>query len=307
MTRLRHSVQAYVRSLQISRAKLHIYVEGPIPDRYVYDKIAQDLCPSSWDYKIATAEEIPTGPTGGGKPRLRLWYEFLRGQGMLVVNFKSRRAVTAFIFDKDIDDVTGTRCRSPHVIYTRWYELENHLFEGGNLADTCASILGRTRGEIRAALGEQRDWRRSVATRWREWVELCLTAALLRVRNYPGYNSLSRVHNSHEESADLAKVTSELGVIQSRSGSAMAFHRIYGRAQRKVHAAFEADEFDLVFKGKWYCVVLEADLRAAGLWRPSIKGSFADRVVAGLALSVAPSGSWCSYVRDPLIQLLALI
>ena len=64
MTRLTHSSGGFVRSLQMSSARIFAFVEGRL-DRPFFDRLLSQVCnPVAIAYKVFAMKELPGG-TGG--------------------------------------------------------------------------------------------------------------------------------------------------------------------------------------------------------------------------------------------------
>ncbi|MFG1916165.1 hypothetical protein [Micromonospora sp. NPDC048898] len=306
--RLRHSAGAFARSSQMRRARLQIYTEGKFPDVYVYEKIARSVCRSSWDYVLITPQELPPEYAGDGKSALRKWYESMRRRALLRINFKGRHAVSVFIFDKDIDDVRRTKCRSPHVIYTECYDIEGHVFSGGNLVDSVSALLDVSSAKVASAIPDQAAWLNSVTERWREWVRISVAAAILRAHKYSGYRVPSRVHTNHSGLADQALLAQEMDLLRKALPPPDSAHDdLLKRVERLVDRRYRSGIAFTLFKGKWFATVLESDLREAGLLSGKVKGSFGRNIVTNMMIPLEPSGQWANFARVPILNLLSLI
>jgi hypothetical protein len=296
MSRLRHPSSAFLRTIQMRRAQLHVYVEGKQPDVYLYEKVVSGICESPWQYVIITPKELPVGFDGDGKSCLLKWYATLRKRKMLLATFKGHTAASLFVLDKDVDDLMRRRCRTAHVVYTRHYEVENHCFESGDLEDALAVQLGVSRSRIRRVIGDQSDWRRSAATRWREWVVVCLAAIAARAHKFGGYASPSRVNSPMNGDVDEKLLLTEMGRLEAAATSDRGAAAAVVWARRTVARLYGGDAFDRVFKGKWYAALLALDLEAAGLINPHMKGSLRRNVVLHLAQSLPVDGKWCEFL-----------
>jgi hypothetical protein len=304
MPRLRRSADALVRAAQMRRARLQIYTEGNMPDVYVYEKVARAVCASSWDYVIITPKELPEGYAGTGKSCLRKWYNMMRRRKLLSMDFKSHGTQSAFIFDKDIDDIRRTKCRSPHVIYTTFYDIENHVYSAGGIADAVAAMFSLTHSQVSVVLANEEQWRLSAAERWKEWVVFSIASITLGV-GLGGYASNSQIHKDFSKQHDLSLTRAAFDKIKQRASiSASDVDRKLAGIRRIVDARYSRGRHDEVFKGKWYPTILEKDLAAAGFPVKSLKGSFSSQLLSLLAHTLNPHEPWADFIRAPLEQLI---
>src|SRR5438445_2421225 len=157
MSRLFHSWAGFARGMQISRTQLFVFIEGQDNDPYFYSKICESVCvPAGVSYEHRVARELPGG--AGGKGALLIFFQYLRRKRLLLSDFKGKRTAAVFFLDKDIDDVLRTRVRSPHVVYTEYYDVENHLFAAADLAEAAAAAASFDKLAIAAALRNEAEW-----------------------------------------------------------------------------------------------------------------------------------------------------
>src|SRR5262249_11363245 len=134
MSRLRRSVNGYLRSMQMSSHALFVFVEGKSSDPYFYGKICHSaMSQSGKTYCICRAAELP-GSTGG-KQAVLGFFQYLRNRGSLLDDFKGKKTAMLFFVDKDIADFLHRRLRSEYLCYTAYYNVENYIFRHGDLAE----------------------------------------------------------------------------------------------------------------------------------------------------------------------------
>jgi uncharacterized protein DUF4435 len=299
MSRLRYSERAFVRSLQLSRHDLFIFVEG-WSDRYFYDKICQSLCPAiNLTYSLRTAAELP-GQTGG-KEALIYFFSFLRSQRLLLHAFKGKKLAVAFFLDKDVDDYLKRKKRSPHIIYTEYYCLENHLLKYCNLTDAVAAAASLDLASVDAAFGVQEAWMSKAAAEWQDWVELCLLARALNSNCSCGYHRHSQVNKGPYGGIDQTAYTQAKATIQAAiSLPPVSFHRRLAKIERYVRNVYSSGEHDRVFKGKWYAAFAAEDVKKAAAGRAFNSNGFESRLLAIAAASIDTTKGWCEYFKEPL-------
>lgn len=251
MTRLRHSAEGYRRLLQISGASLVLLVEGP-SDVYFYSRIAAaaDL---GVTFAVRPARELPRGT--GGKRALLDYFDYLRRRDSLCTELSGKLTATIFLVDKDVEDVLRTRRRSPHVVYTGYYEMENYLFLHGRVLDALAAVMRVEPVTVGHLIAE--NWPEVAAGLWRDWIVICLVTRLLNLNAESNFGVGSRVNTSCAVPADLAAVTARLETIRNASGvDAVRFDGLVRRVRRLVEARFGAGMHATIFRGKWYASFL---------------------------------------------------
>jgi hypothetical protein len=303
MTRLRHSARGLIRSMQISRAALNIFVEGEYVDGYFYSKIAHSESSTPFTYRIIRSNQLPT--PGSGKKHLLTYFKLLRRRNMLMMDFKGKRSAVLFFLDKDVDDLRRTKVRSQHVVYTEHYEVENYLYRHGNIIEVSAAACSADIAQASDHFGSS-SWPSSAADRWRDWVKLCLAAVGCQAHSVCNYHSPSEVHDGGV--VDPTLLADKLVAIEAASNMGTAdFMRMYDRLSSKVDRLYMTGAQDRVFKGKWYTLMLADELRAAGLATGAATRSLPAKLVTGLMQSLDFSEDWTNPFRLPIRRLTAAV
>lgn len=307
MSRLTYSsLKAYVRSLQVSRIDIFVFVEG-WSDRYLYDRICAGYCPQNGAmHEVRTAAELP-GQTGG-KQALLDFLTHLRRRKLLSNEFKGKRTLIAFFLDKDIDDYTRSLKHSNHVTYTQFYEIENHLIRQSNLADIVAAAASLDVGSIRAGMGDESAWAQRAAEEWKEWVKLCVGARVSRSNVETNYGVPSRVNNGPYGGLLPNAAAQRWAELERASGLQPAeFQRLSGRVRRHVDRAYAAGNHDSVFKGKWYTLFLAEDVRRIAGPRPYNANGLEECILALARAKTDIAAGWADGYRRVLGFLIALL
>jgi hypothetical protein len=214
--RLHHSSKGFWKLLQISTFQLFAFVEGP-SDSPFYDGICSQVCKSRGiPFQVRTAVELP-GATGG-KPGLLAYFQELRRRNRLLTSFKGKKMAIVFFLDKDVEDISRRKKRSPFLIYTRWYDVENHIIENCNIIRAAKIAAGLDQQTLEPFLNDSMAWRRSASARWKDWVKLCLFARLQGLNCDCSFGSHSRVNRPSHGSVDSAAIQSRLASMRSALG-----------------------------------------------------------------------------------------
>lgn len=304
MNRAQHSLSAYRRLMQISRAALFIFVEG-YTDRYVYSQIADCECQASGvDFQMVAAEELPGG--AGGKPALLNFFDYLRRKSSLIDSFKGKTTVSIFFLDKDIDDFLRTKRRSEHIVYTETYELENYLFMHGELSEAAAASTSLEARRIRAALDGYTSWRQTAAAKWAEWVKLCLFSHTRKIGSACNYGRpRSPINRLAYEPVEADKYECYLSALRSQCNLAAGqFERCFARLCRKVDRLYSTGQHDLIFKGRWYVCFLVEDIQKIAGGRRYQSRYLDQRLLSSLAQTLNFDDAWAEYFRAPIRVLL---
>ena len=211
--RLLHSAEGFWKLLQISTAQVFGFVEGPT-DSPFYDLICAQACGKRQVlYRVRTAVELPG--TTGGKPGLLNYFEHLRDTKRLRTSFMGKKMVIVFFLDKDVEDLSRRKRRSKHLIYTQWYDAENHIVENCNLIRAATVAAGLDQQTLEPFMNDSMAWRQSAADRWKDWIKLCLFARLQGLNCDCSFGSLSRVNTPSHGSVDSSEVEKRLGAMMS--------------------------------------------------------------------------------------------
>ncbi len=302
MSKLQYSLPGYLRRIQMSFEVLYVFVEG-YTDRYVYSRITDSECQKlGIPYTIVAAEEVPDG--AGGKRALLELFDFLRLRSSLIRNFKGKTTVCIFFLDKDTDDFLKTKRKSEHLVYTRTYELENYLFIHGNLTEAAAASASLDIGSIRAGLGDYAEWRRKAATKWKEWVKLCLFSQIHGIQSAINYRCKSRVNKELCGPLDSNLCEQWRLTLERKSGLPSGrFKVLFARISRKIDRMYRENQHDLIFKGKWYAHFLAYDIEKIANTKAFQSRRLEKRLLTALAQTLNLDGDWTHDFRSPIRRL----
>ncbi|MFF5824492.1 hypothetical protein ACFY8Q_23495 [[Kitasatospora] papulosa] len=278
--------------MQISRVHFFAFVEGVNIDGYVHgencDRAFRD---TDIEYRVSPANELPG--EGGGKTRLKAYFEHLRDTSGLVTSLAGKVTIVSFFMDKDIDDRLGRKISSDHVFYTDFYDVENHVFAEGDVARAVSAGCSLAPNWCRSEFGPPGVWQGRIASLWREWVKLCYSAKLLKLGNGANYGRPSPINPSlHlEADADLAQA--------HRDGidSSIISLPDWQAAVAEVDALYAAGDWDKVFKGKWYSLILKSQVIANCPNRVDEK-HLAPLLVKQVAATMTFESSWAKSMQD---------
>ena len=256
MSRLKRPKDSFLLSLQMSNNGVFVFVEGD-NDRYFYAKIcAQGLQSRPEKYAIYLSDEIPGN--GRGKTTLLQFFEVAKARGQLSSDFHGKRTGLVFFADNDADTVLGTASESDHLIYTKYYELENHLYAAGNLAESCAAACCLDSTFLTSVVGDELKWREKMAKQWKEWVFLCYFSKKYGVSCGATYGKVSELHSGVNENLDRAAYANCIEALKQRSGTTdEEFQNRIRSTWHEVDTFYANAEWDILFKGKWYGVRLQ--------------------------------------------------
>lgn len=304
-SRVHHSFAGMRRLMLLSQHGVFLFVEGRDLDPDVYSRICGAVCKEARrDYEIVIADRIAGG--GGGKNILTHFFEYLRDSGSLIDRSQTPAKIAMFYLDKDADEFFRKLRSSDHIVYTKHYDIESHLFAEGDLVSSIATAGSVDIELVRAQLPDPARWRSQAALQWREWVALCLLARKLMLRGQASYSAYtSALNNPADAPSDPAILAAHLAQMQAHCRLTPAeFHRKVASAYRLVDAVYARTQQYLLFKGKWYSVfaILLLERLSRGLYN---RHGAAERLVGSLIASTDFSGRWADFCREPLRKVLA--
>jgi hypothetical protein len=304
MTRLRHSPRGYLRYMQMSRYQIFAFVEGRT-DPYFYSKICESVCnPNGISYEVCRAQELPQA--AGGKQALLSYFQYLRRRSSLLDTFKGKYTGAIFFLDKDVDDLMRIQKRSSHLIYTEYYDAENYIFKYGDLIEAMAAAACLDRLWLQSQVVDSEIWRKDLAERWKEWLKLCLFAKLKKIRGNVNYGSTSQINNPLYATVNETEYAARLADLQARSGlSNSQFHRAFKRLSRFVDSLYVSDEYDRIFKGKWYASLLDADIKNIAGTIPINSNGLPSRLVQVLSITLNFEQRWAEHFKQPLRDIMS--
>lgn len=299
MSRLTHSFAAMRRSMQMSGKAFYIYVEGQT-DAFFYDAIcSSELKPLGVSHQVVRANQLPG--SGGGKNTLVSMFEYLRQRGSLADNFKGKRTTIIFFLDKDIDDLKNKLRKSSHVIYTRYYTIENHIFNHSHISRGIAIAASLEYDLVKAGIGNEEIWRSDIAARWKHWVTLCVFSHKRNINSICNYGKESQINNPCYGNLDLPAYALHRSMLQIASGlSATQFQRSFSRIERQVKTIYDNGEHERIFKGKWYEGFLVEQVKHIAGTIPYDKQHLGGRIKTALIAMLDFDQPWAEHFKKPL-------
>jgi hypothetical protein len=303
-SRIVHSLNAYLRYMQMSQAVLFAFVEGQDVDPYFFGQICGLVANQRLiTYQICRANEIQSN--SGGKEALLVFYDFLRRRSSLRSNLGGKKTIAVLFMDKDIDDITRRCRRSRHLIYTRYYDVQNEIFLNGHLCQGCASAASVDPARLAPLLSDSHAWCKHAAQRWQDWVVLCIIAKIKNISQVSNYRVHSKVQNP--KTGDVHPPTLKIRIKEMALKSAMAradFDALLASVKKKVRKLYSSGQQDKVFKGKWYPALLDQDIKRLMGQSAFDRQGFSARVTSAVAATLGFTDTWADYYLDRLADLI---
>jgi hypothetical protein len=267
MSRLRHQLKGYLLALRMTQVQTVVFIEGAENDPVFYDEICRRYSKETGrKTQIRFANELPNaalpdqGGAGGKAPLIRAakFLERWRGTG------SSRRLPgkeIAFCVDKDADDVLGLLVNCPAVVYTLLHSTENHIVSGSDLQKAICTAISATAQSLNEEIGGC-DQLRRLSHNWRDWVIYCLVSLRLNISRSGTYRQESPFNSPAHNSPDHSAV--QLKFEEARRVCGFAEERFESELRQiteLVDQLIIADQFDAVFKGRWYVSILYSLLK----------------------------------------------
>lgn len=306
MARLLHSYAGRLRSMQMSTTALYVFAEGKQCDPYFYSQVCTTTLNPNIIYDILTACQLPGN--SGGKQKLLSFFNYLREKRSLVSSLGGQRTACIFFIDKDVDDLLRIKKRSPHLVYTKYYDIQNYVFENGDLVKGSATAASIDPRRLDRHLGDSSKWCRQVATLWKDWLALCLRLLEDKISGEANYKVLSRVQTrlcGPTDNEALDKLTRDIAcraiisVTELRSRLRMSVN--------KVNSYLQKEEHHRIFKGKWFGAVLADDIDRIMTGDPYDSYALGRRLPCTITATLDFSLPWANDFRRPLLNIAALL
>jgi len=298
--RLQHSTNGLLRTLQISSIRLFVFVEGPSDQFFISELVNSIRIKRNMGRaEIILSREI-TG-TGGGKRRLLQFFAHLRRKKQLSGDSFGKRFECIFFLDKDVDDIRRTRKRSHHLIYTEYYQMENHVFRETDLIHAAAAAASLPKDDVLGVIGDPSAWLRKTAEAWRDWVVLCIISALGEISSENTYSVPSRINHDSYGSLNPQAVSDALSLMETRSGmQPQAFNSLHDKALRLVNRHYKRGLHDKIFKGKWYLGFLAHELKSSLGNKLANQNGLEERLLSSALAILDFEGAWANQFQAPL-------
>jgi hypothetical protein len=299
MSRVKHSLAGYIRRLQISKNQLFIFVEGTENDQFVYGMICKNVCsfPQAINYSVRAASELPYKT--GGKCAIVKFYRYARKKKNLVSELNGKKTALAFCLDKDIDDLMKSKCKSDHVIYTRFYDIQNHIYLNSNFILGVSSALSIDPSEL-SQHSIFNNWCSDATKRWREWIIICIIS-IKHESPIPNYRLTSQINKPLNGRTDSKLYEAALNNLKQKKGwTQEKLEKELKKVEVLVDNYYLLNSIDILFKGKWYSTLLELDLRDYFSSRPLQLNGVGKRATSSLSTTLDFSQPWTGDFAAPL-------
>lgn len=265
MSRLTYSYGGFLRSMQMSSNKIFIFVEGGL-DRAFMDRISARVCrPQDVGYRIYSSKELP-GETGG-KRVLVDFFEELSGGYHLACDAFDKKMYSLFLIDKDADDFSQRAIESPHVIYTKTYDLEGHLISCGEINRALSDAGDITIEQSNFLIPDPDALIVEFVKDWKYWIALCLISYANQIKCVCTFDKCSQINQGVFSGVDLDKLECHKNDLAERMGvEREVFDLQFGEVLAEVEDSISSGNPLRYFKGKWFHHLIQLYLES----RPKI-------------------------------------
>lgn len=295
MTRLQHNPEAFVRVVQLSQKDVFAFCEGKRLDPFFYAKLMDEaLSGSGLVYEMIEINEVARS---GGKMALKEIFDIFERKGKLALNKNGKTASCIFFFDKDADCVLGKNIKSKHAIYTKYYDVEAHIFRECDLSHSIAVAASLSPARVPSKYAVAPEWCEECAVRWREWIALCLYSQRYKKNKGCGYSRLSIINGDDFISGtNLEAFSKLLNSLRDAAESHEEFDSNFKDIEDIVVSLIKCNDLFKLMKGKWLSTIIESELRSE-LSSGDLNGVASRIVSAGLA-SISFSSAWAEYFLE---------
>lgn len=286
------------RAFLMTSASVTIFVEGIEVDRKYYSKIFYEfLKDEGITAKFRASYELGSE----GKPGLVNAFQYFFDNDRLSGKSGDQTYTVVFCMDKDIDDFLNRKIDSKHVIYTEYFQVENHLIAESDFVEALASTLSISSDDLPTLLIENpAQWLKSLAVIWKQWIAMCITCAKLG-QQQANYKRPSQINDGYLGPVVEEKVDEYLQQVSQREGVTLQECRaMFADSLQHVDTLFSSDAYNNVFRGKWYGLLIAEYLKIeATMPRCSYQG-FEMKFWSALLMGQNPACASCAGFKNAL-------
>jgi len=304
MERLNHTYLAFVRLMQMSQKSVFAFVEGKGIDSFIYGPICKQVCNIlNIDYRLCLPHMIEPGT--GGKDSILAFHDFLYKNSALNTKFKDKVTIVVFFVDKDIDDLLRKKKSSKNIIYTKYYDIENHIYLAGDLTKGCSAASCVDQNVISHLFNDSYEWCSSVSKRWIKWVSMCIFSKKYNVHSQCNYGLPSLINIDCYEKIDKIKYRNVLNELQIKSEfDSTKFRKKFRNIEKNVLKKYKNGKQDEIFKGKWYSKFMSHEMKIILDTKDYNSSGLDNRLTGCIASTLDFSGQWSDYFKEKLTELI---
>lgn len=306
MSRLRHSYAGFLRYMEMSTLQVFVFVEGKDCDPFFYASICATIRQPGFFREICTADRISAN--SGGKQAVIGFFSYLRNRKKLTSTLGGKSTAAIFYVDKDVDDVQRIQKRSPHIVYTEYYDVQNYIFEHGDLLRGAAAAASVDPAILSPVLANPSAWCAQKAGNWREWIALCLCVLKVGINFEANYGITSRIQTRPCGALDSNLYNALVGQLQQKSRLPLdAFQQRLGQVATRVDRYYLEGQHHRIFKGKWFTNIMSDEIDQLMNGRTYDNKGLARRLPSAIAATLDFTAAWADHFRRPLLAILSML
>ena len=298
MQRLQHSNGGFLRYMQMSSVQVFIFVEGKQSDPFFFAGVCSTIKSPHFSSDICTARELPAA--SGGKQALLKFFTYLRNAKKLVSSLSGKKTTCIFYVDKDVDDIQRIKKRSHHLVYTEYYDVQNYIFEHGDVLTGAAAAASVNPAPLLTSLADSSAWCARMAQGWRDWITLCLFVLKEGIHE-ANYGVLSRVQTRPCGPTDQTVHKTFLSRLQRKTRLPSAtFRQRHKKLSDRINSYYRQGQHHCIFKGKWFAAILSDEIEMLMSGRPYDNGGLERRLPSAIAATLDFLETWGNHFTKPL-------
>ncbi|WP_152231862.1 hypothetical protein [Georgenia ruanii] len=280
----------------MSRKRAFLIVEGREIDPSFFGALAgADPRLGDGTYEVYVIDQISGLRHTRGKAGVIEFHDYLRRRQMLSQENRVTKVSVLCCVDRDFDHVLGrVRRRSPHLVYTKNYNVEAEVFMVADSVRAMSGALSLTRIEAEALVTALGDWQEQLGELWSDWIELCILDAGLQAGTGAAPSRKSAVNAGTYGRVDAAGIASALQTIRVRSRVQNAIDR-----ERYLRARFRnvtrSDGFASVVNGKHFPSYFEHRVKGYYTDDPIALTGLSSRLLSCFLMAVDFTAPWSSH------------
>jgi hypothetical protein len=306
MTRLHYSKIGYARLMQISKIQLFVFVEGRQIDSFFYGSLCSSALVEKIAFRIVQINQVNGG--SGGKQDLIVFHDFLKKGKLLLSALAEKKTCSLFFADKDVDDILRRKKRSTHFHYTDYYDVQNYLFEHGDLSLAAASAASIDPQILREAIPEPSAWCRSKVLMWKEWVAVCVLVIKNNIHCECSYRRPSDIQIRPCNGVETGKFNSKISMLAGRMHlSEDAVRQSITAIVKKIERLTSDGLHHGFFKGKWYSTIIADEIdriMSGGMYD---KSGLSSKIPAALGATLNFDLPWASRLKQKVQNVACLL
>jgi hypothetical protein len=277
--------------MQMSSVQVFIFVEGKQNDPFFFAGVCSTIKRPRFSFEICTASQLTAA--SGGKQALLTFFTYLRRAKRLVSSLSGKKTACIFFVDKDVDDIQRIQKRSHHLVYTEYYDVQNYIFEHGDVLTGAAAAASVDPALLLTSLADSSAWCARMAQEWQDWITLCLFVLKEGIHSVANYGVPSRMQTRPCGPTDQTVHKTFLSRLQRKSRLPSAtFRQRHKKLSDRIDSYYRQGQHHYIFKGKWFAAILSDEIEMLMSGRPYDNGGLERRLPSAIAATLDFLETW---------------